>query len=100
MHDEFAFRYDRQLMPLCCHVSVGWCEVLSDRIAHIRSDPNVRRVTFSGWADLERAAEAMGTDYVYDYRPSGVPFVGETWDPEALRQESRTVLERSRGCVV
>jgi hypothetical protein len=42
----------------------------------------------------------MGTDYVYGYKPSGVPFIGETWDAETVRQEICTVLERSKGCVV
>jgi hypothetical protein len=60
----------------------------------------VRRITVSEWADLERAAEAMGTDYVYGYKPSGVPFITEPWNPEMVRQEIRAVLERSKGCVV
>jgi len=69
-------------------------------IESIRSIPNVRRITVSEWADLERAAEVMGTDYVYGYKPSGVPFIAATWDQETVRVEIRTVLERSKGCVV
>ena len=74
--------------------------MLSDRIAQVRSLPNVRRISISEWADLERAAADIGTDYVYGYKPSGVPFVTEPWNPETVRDEIRTVLERSKGCVV
>jgi len=100
MHDEFAFRYDRQLMSLFRHVNVGCCEVLSDRIDLVSSIPNARRITVSEWADLARAAEAIGTDYVYGYKPSGVPFITDPWSPEMIQDEIRTVLERSAGCVV
>jgi hypothetical protein len=100
MHDEFAFTYDRQLMPLFRHVNVGCCEVLSDRIDRVRSIPNARRITVSEWADLERAAEAMGAACVYGYKPSGVPFISDPWDPELVRREIRSVLECTRGCAV
>jgi hypothetical protein len=100
MHDQFAFAYDRQLMPLFRYANIGCCEVLSDRIDYIRSIPNARRITVSEWADLEKAALAMGTDYVYGYKPSGVPFISEPWDSEMVRKEISTVLERSQGCVV
>lgn len=100
LNDEFAFEYDRQLMPLFKYANVGCCEVLSDRIDYIRSIPNARRITVSEWADLERAADAIGTDYVYGYKPSGVPFVTEPWHPQTVRNEIRTVLERSKGCVI
>ena len=100
MHNEFAFEYDRQLMPLFKYANIGCCEVLSDRIQYIKSIPNARRVTVSEWADLARAAESIGTDYVYGYKPSGVPFVTEPWNPDVVRNEIRTVLERSKGCVV
>ena len=100
MHDEFAFEYDRQLMPLFKYANIGCCEVLSDRIKYIKSIPNARRITVSEWADLERAATTIGTDYVYGYKPSGVPFITEPWNPETVRDEIRTVLERAKGCVV
>jgi hypothetical protein len=100
MHNEFAFEYDRQLMPLFKHVNIGCCEVLSDRIKFIRSIPNARRITVSEWADLLKAAEAMGSDFVYGYKPSGVPFISEPWDPEMVRKEIREVLASTQGCVV
>ena len=100
MQEVFAFHYDRQLMPLFKYANIGCCEVLSDRIAYIRSIPNARRITVSEWADLERAATDMGTDYVYGYKPSGVPFITNPWNPDLVRDEIRTVLECSKGCVV
>ena len=100
MHDQFAFKYGRQLMPLFRYANIGCCEVLSDRIDYIKSIPNARRITVSEWADLEKAAMAIGTDYVYGYKPSGVPFISDPWNPQMVRQEIRNVLERSQGCVV
>ncbi|MBE0698772.1 MAG: hypothetical protein IH586_17775, partial [Anaerolineaceae bacterium] len=100
MHDRFAFHYDRQLMPLFRFANIGCCEVLSDRIDYIRSIPNARRITVSEWANLEKAASSIGTDFVYGYKPSGVPFISKPWNPEMVRKEIREVLTHSRGCIV
>ena len=100
MHNRFAFAYDRQLMPLFKYANIGCCEVLSDRIDYIYSIPNTRRITVSEWANLEKAAAAMGVDFVYGYKPSGVPFISEPWNPAMIRKEIRNVLEASRGCPV
>ncbi len=83
MHDEFAFEYDRQLMPMFKYANIGCCEVLSNKIDLIRSVTNARRITISEWANLEKARDAIGSDYVFGYKPSGVPFITDPWDQES-----------------
>lgn len=98
MHDEFAFEYDRQLMGLFRHINVGCCEVLDRKVDQIRSLPNARKVSVSEWCDVERAAAALGPDFVYSYRAAGVHFVREPWDREGAETEIRAVRGAARGC--
>ncbi|MDC7234701.1 MAG: hypothetical protein PQJ58_15825 [Spirochaetales bacterium] len=92
MHYDFAYTYDRQMAPLFKYINVGCCEDLTHKIEGIRTIPNVRRISVSEWADVKVAAEAIGNDYVYGYKPSGVPFV-MNWSDEEVRKELRTVLD-------
>jgi hypothetical protein len=97
MHNEFAFTYDKQMAPLFKYINVGCCEVLADKIGYIREIPNVRRISVSEWNDFEKAGKGIGADYVYGYKPSGVPFVMD-WDERAVKVELDRVLAASAGC--
>lgn len=98
MHQDFGLAYDLQLMPLFKHVNIGCCEVLSHKINYVRQIPNARRVSISEWCDFEKAGVEIGTDYLYGYKPSGVPFVGRYLDEQAVREEIRQVLHAARDC--
>jgi len=100
MHDEFGFRYDRPLMAQFRYVNVGCCETLDKKMSHVRSLPNVRKVSVSEWCDVVEAAQRIGSDFVYSYRAAGVHFVSAPWDEEGAAKEISDVLEAARGCPV
>lgn len=102
MHEEFALAYDRQVLSRFGLTGYGCCEPLHDRIDLLRRIPNLRRVSISAWADVEKAAEAMGRDLVFSYKPNPAIFSGKTWDPARARRELQDVLDvaRAHGCVV
>jgi hypothetical protein len=100
MHEEFALRYERRWLERFGLTYYGCCEPLDRKIDILRSIPNLRKVSMSPWVDMERAAEAIGTDYVLSYKPSPA-FLGEDrWRPEAARRSLREALATARGCIV
>ena len=55
----------------------------------------------SGWnCAVWGRCTSIGTDFVYGYKPSGVPFISQPWNRELTRKEIRTVLHASRSCPV
>jgi hypothetical protein len=100
MHDEFCLQYEQPYMErfgLSCY---GCCEPLHNKMGILRKVKNLRRVSMSYWIDLDKAAAAVGTDYVFSYKPTPAVFAWDTWDPEPARANLRTALEKAKGCRV
>lgn len=98
MHEEFALPYTLQLMKLFKWINIGCCEAQHDKVAMVRSVPNARRISISEWCDVEKAGAEIGTDLLYGYKPSGVPFIGNELREDLVRAELRRVLEAARAC--
>ncbi len=98
MHTEFNLPYEKQLMKLFKWVNVGCCEVLHNKVEFVKNVPNARRISVSEWCDFEKAGEEIGTDLLYGYKPSGVPFLGDKLHEGQVREELRTVLEAAKDC--
>ena len=98
MHEEFARPYNLQLVKLFRWINIGCCEVQHNKVDLVKSIPNARRISISEWCDFEKAASEIGTDLVYGYKPSGVPFLGEELHEEQVHRELRRVLEAARDC--
>ena len=52
----------------------------------------------SPWIDTERAAQEIGTDYVFSRKPSPAVMGEDTWRPGRARVQLRDALEQARGC--
>ncbi len=98
MHEEFDLPYNVQLMKLFKWVNVGCCEVLHNKVKFVKSVPNARRISVSEWCDFEKAGAEIGTELLYGYKPSGVPFLGEKLHADSVRKELRRVLEAAKDC--
>jgi len=98
MHSDFNLPYEQQLMKLFKWVNVGCCEVLHNKVEFVKSVPNARRISVSEWCDFEKAGTEIGTDLLYGYKPSGVPFLGNELHEEQVREELRTVLAAAKDC--
>ncbi|WP_029488221.1 hypothetical protein [Candidatus Epulonipiscium viviparus] len=93
MHEEFSYMYDRKLNECFKYINVGCCEVLGHKVDLIRKFRNARKISISEWNKYELAAKNIGRDFVYSYKPAGVPFLGENLDKVAVEREIRGVLE-------
>ena len=101
MHEEFALRYEAQLLNRFGLSSYGCCEPLHRKVGIIRKHlPKLRIISMSPWVDVEMGAAAVGKDLIFAYKPNPAIMAGDTWDTDAVRADLRSVLEKTRGCAV
>lgn len=100
-HEEFALQYERELLSPFPLNGYGCCEPLTDRLEHILTIPGLRRPSISPWADVDLAAEGLGSDYIFSWKPKPMDLVGE-FDPDDIRSYLRYTLEAARrhDCVL
>ena len=100
MHEAFALRYERRWLARFGLNYYGCCEPLHLKLDVLKSVPNLRKVSMSPWADLEKAVEKAGDRYVLSHKPSPAIFASDGWNPEQARRNLREALEKMRGCPV
>ena len=98
MHEAFALPYNLQLMKLFKWINIGCCEVQHNKVDLVKKVPNARRISISEWCAFETAASEIGTDLVYGFKPSGVPFLGGELHADNVRKELRRVLKAAQEC--
>lgn len=100
MHEEFALNYERRWMDRFGLTYYGCCEPLDIKMDILRKLPNLRKVSMSHWIDPDRAAEAVGDDYVFSFKPTPEIFARKVWHSNVAREYLRNVLQKARGCVI
>jgi hypothetical protein len=100
MHWEFCLQYEKPYMERFGLSYYGCCEPLHTKIAILRRVKNLRKISISPWADLRRAAEQIGGDYVLSFKPNPAYLAQENWDPAFIRRYLTESLEKVKGCHV
>lgn len=96
MHEEFCLRYERPILERFGLVCYGCCEPLDRKMGILKSIRNLRRISMSPWIDIDTAADALGADYIFSWKPNPAIVSSAVWDPEAARRELRDFLARTR----
>ena len=81
----------------------GCCDPLHNRIESVRKmGPNIRKISMSPWAKLEKGAEAIGPDFVFSRKPNPAMVAMDQWVPEIAEKDFVDVLAatRANGCPV
>jgi hypothetical protein len=100
MFDEFMLQYQIPIVEKFGLAAYGCCEDLTHKIDVLRQIPNLRRIAVSPFANVERCAEQIGTEYVLSYRPSPADMVSYGFDPDRIRRILRHDLTACKGCHV
>ena len=98
MFEEFVFTYQLPLMEpfgLCCY---GCCEPMDMRIEIVKKACNLRRVSVSAWAHREKMRDALGSNYIYSYKPTPADIARPASDWERIRKEIRETLQIAKDC--
>ena len=93
MHDEFEIEHMKPVYDRFGLVNYGCCEPLHNKIDIIRKMPNVRAISTSPWANVDVAADKMGSDFVMARKPNPAFVAFEGMDEEPIRKETRATLE-------
>ncbi len=100
MHEEFALRYEKRWMERFGLNYYGCCEPLHHKVGILRTIPNLRKISMSPWADVEKMVEETNNVYVLSYKPNPAVFATDTWNPAEVRKNLVEVFEKTKGCVV
>ena len=95
-HEEFALTYERKLLEPFALTGYGCCEPLTDRLGYVEQIPGIRRLSISPWADTKIAAEELGPDYIFSWKPRPMDLVG-AFDEDAIRAYIRNTLELGKA---
>jgi len=101
LFDEFVLQYQLPLLQRFGLVDYGCCESLDHKFDLIINQvPRLRWLAVTPWADREVAADKIGGDYVYVYKPNPSHICAPQPDWDAAEQEIRQTLTIARGCPV
>ena len=70
MHKEFALEYEKRIMSKFALCGYGCCEPLHDKLDDVFEIANLRRISISPWADIEKSAESLGSKYILSWKPN------------------------------
>jgi len=97
MFAEFVFQYQLPILKRFGLNCYGCCEPLELRWEVVRQTPNLRRVSVSAFADLEKMADYLADGYVLSYKPSPSDLAVPEMDEEYVRRKLRRALEVTKG---
>ena len=96
MFEEFDLQYTQRLFDKCGLSYYGCCEPLHDKIDRLRRFKNLRRISITPWADVDTAAERIGSDYVLSYKSNPAYAAGPVFEPGPVEAETKRVLDACR----
>lgn len=100
MFDEFIMPYQLTLLERFGLNCYGCCEPINVRWEYVKHIPRLRRVSASHWADKSVMAKKLGRAFVISAKPSPTPLSRPKMNEADVRDELRSILEETKGCVV
>jgi hypothetical protein len=95
-HSPSLLQYQLPILKEFGLVAYGCCEDLTRKIDMLKQIPNLRRISVSPFANVEKCAEASGGKYVLSFRPRPAHLVGDNWK-EVARNDLQQGLETLKG---
>ncbi|MCL2774431.1 MAG: hypothetical protein FWD71_13945 [Oscillospiraceae bacterium] len=92
MHDEFDITYAVESMKQFGMTYYGCCEPLDKKIDILKKIKNLRKISITPWADINLAAEVMGSEFVVASKPNPAN-VGTGFDEDVIRKELKTIVD-------
>jgi len=99
MHNEFVLQYERRLLEPFGLNGYGCCEDLTCKLEHVLTIPNIRRISISPFADVEKCAEKVGGNYIFSWKPHPSHLVGD-FDPHMICSYIKHACDVTKDCVI
>ena len=98
-HYEFVMQYEKRLLEPFGLNGYGCCEDLTNKLDYVFTIPNLRRISISPWANVDKCAEKLGNKYIFSWKPNPSYLVGN-FDSEAIREYIKHTLDVTKDCVI
>lgn len=95
--DEFVPQYYARWYERFGLGYFGCCDPLHNRIDSVRRIPNVRKISMSAWAKVQKGADAIGPDYVFSRKPNPAMVAMDEWVPAIAEKDFTDVLAATRS---
>jgi hypothetical protein len=99
MHREFILEYEKRLLEPFGLNGYGCCEDLTNKMEDVLTIPNIRRISISPFADVEKCAAKLNGKAIFSWKPHPSHLVG-TFNADMIRDSIRHTLEATKDCVV
>jgi hypothetical protein len=101
MHQEFAFPYEKRLLEPFKLNGYGCCDPVDNKLDFVLKTPNLRRVSVSPWANVNKCAEQIKDKAIMLWKPNPAHLVGN-FAPDMVRSYLRQGIAAARdnGCVL
>jgi hypothetical protein len=100
-HRDFSLEYEKRLLGPFGLTGYGCCEDLVQKMDDVLTIPHIRRISISPFADVDAAAERLGSAAIFSWKPHPGHLVGE-FDEERVRADVRRTIAAAQrhGCVL
>ncbi|NLG51203.1 MAG: hypothetical protein GX552_13935 [Chloroflexi bacterium] len=99
MHAEFILPYEKRLLEPFGLNGYGCCEDLTDKLDDVFTIPNLRRISISPFANVDRCAEKLQANCIFSWKPHPAHLVGQ-FSPDKIKDYIAHTLQVTRGCVI
>jgi hypothetical protein len=97
MHEEFALRYENEVMSRCGLNYYGCCEPVHNKMELLATVPRLRKISISPWCDVAKANARAKHKYVFSHKPSPAILAEDRFDAVRAEQDLRDRLAKSQG---
>lgn len=98
MFKEFIYPYQHEILSRFGLNCYGCCEPVDTRWDAISQTPNLRRVSVSPWADIDRMAEYLQGNYVYSLKPNPSYLAVASPDFAEIERQLQSAMNRTKNC--
>ena len=97
MFEEFEINYMMPIFKRFGLVYYGCCDPMDGKMNEVRKIPNVRKISMSPWANKERGACEIGSNYVFSNKPNPAFVAVDSFNGDLVRkdlEETRDICKR------
>jgi hypothetical protein len=100
MHYEFIMRYEMETLRDFGLNGYGCCDNLTRKLEYVFQIPNLRRISISPWADVEKCADLLKDKYIFSWKPNPSYLAHDHFDGEFVKKDIQHTLNAARECVL
>ena len=95
MHDEFALKYEIEVMERCGLNYYGCCEPVHNKMHILAKVPRLRKISISPWCNVGKAAANARQKYVFSHKPSPAMLAADGFNETQAEQDIRDRIAQS-----